>query len=1093
MAKSSYEEAIRLVLETEGQEGIEQLRSALADLGNSSEGSARKASALAGELEKLASTSTNIRNFTRLKATMAETGTALEKARQRQRELNAELAASENPTRKLAQANERAAAQVDRLTKLQNRQQAELTRTTNALAKAGVDTENLGRAYGDLQAQFGKLGAGAEGAAGSLRKVSGEAGGVDVSARKGAAAISKISSGLLAVSGAAVGAAAALASVAAAGTGAFFAGAIKSAATLEDALFQVKAVSGASAEEMVALKEAAEEGGRTTRFTVLEAASALGELARSTGTATSAIELLPHALNLAQAGGVGAAEAAQYLTTTLTQFGLGATDAGRTADILAKTANTTSVDLAQLGGAMSYVAPLARQLGLDVEQTASLLGVLADEGYRGERAGTALRSVMSEMLEPTSAFSKALRELGIESTDFATVIDGLAKAGARGEEALLHLDAATRPAITALVTAGSQGLYTLEEALRSAAGEAQRSAEEMGRSTSASAQAISESLDRARRALVEPILEPLNKELVALAGELEAFAKSPEFEELKGALSELFLEGAKAARALLQEIDFKALAADIRSFVGDAGETLTELRENMALIVSTVEGLGDVFSVVFNGVQFIVLSLAAAVSKLLQVWMQVQGVLTFLPRKMMELATGNEEATRQMEEAIGGLGAVYDDFATRAGNNLGQAHDALNDLTGGNERAAQSSGAVAEATSRVAGAAAQQASAAQTAAKAMEQQATAADRTAEASDAAATKAEKDAARLKKAFADLGIESQVNLERAAEAAKRNFERIQEAVSAGQATAADARRALEAYANAALAAVSHADVSVRKRVEGEIQVLRAIYQVNDGLAEMGRAGQQAGAGVAAGAARASSALSGLASSASSAAQGTQQVGKSAWEGRNGLYGATSGSYALAQGFGELSEAAIQAYMATNSTISVLTGGGKDIFPMFNAINNVTDAIRKQKEALDQRVQSLQKSAEEFDGLADRREKLRKEFSFLGDSQIEGLLRAEENLEQKRKQRLDEEQRAREQQRQADLERLETVDRLQEAAGPRVPVSDNTLRVEFVGPKAVGGGQASAEEVKHWERMLAWMLPRIVREIARSKSITVTQRPR
>ena len=108
-------------------------------------------------------------------------------------------------------------------------------------------------------------------------------------------------------------------------------------------------------------------------------------------------------------------------------------------------------------------------------------------------------------------------------------------------------------------------------------------------------------------------------------------------------------------------------------------------------------------------------------------------------------------------------------------------------------------------------------------------------------------------------------------------------------------------------------------------------------------------------------------------------------------------------------------------------------------------------------------------------------------------EGLLRAEENLEQKRKQRLDEEQRAREQQRQADLERLETVDRLQEAAGPRVPVSDNTLRVEFVGPKAVGGGQASAEEVKHWERMLAWMLPRIVREIARSKSITVTQRPR
>lgn len=1096
MKRNGLEEAIRIVLETEGEEGLQSLRRALAQLGDQSAGSADKAGKLAAELEKLATTSTNIRNFTRLKAAMADTGTALEKARQRQRELNAELAASEKPTRKLTQANERAATQVERLTRLQNRQQAELTRTTNALSKAGVDTENLGRAYGDLQAQFGKLGAGAEGAAGSLRKVGRESGSVDVSARKGAAAISKISSGLLAVSGAAVGAATALAAVAAAGTGAFFAGAIRSATTLEDALMEVKAVSGATADEMVALKAAAEAGATSTRFTALEAAQGLGELARATGSATSAIESLPAALNLAQAAGLGVADAAQFITTTLTQFGLGAEQASRVADVLAKAANATTADVRQLGDALTYAAPLAKQLGLDTEDTVAILGALADQGFRGERAGTALRNVFSELLEPSSSFAKALRDLGIESNDFATVIEQLGQSGERGREALQLLDAAARPAIMSLVNTGGAGLRQLEVDLRAAGGAAEETARQMGQSTNAATASVEKSLDRARRALVEPILEPLREELFALSAELEAFAQSPEFAEIKSALTELFIEGAAAARELLKEVDFKALAADIRSFVGDASQSMAELRENMALVVDTVEILGDTFSVIFNGVQTLILGLAAAVTKLLQVWMQVQGVLTFLPRKFMELATGSDAASRQMEETIGGLGAVFDEFAERTGKNLGETVEAFNNLAGANEGAARSAGGlgeVAAASEKAAQSATTHANAARDAAAAMGQQADAAGRTAAASTAAADKAQQDAARLKQAFADLGIESQANLQRAAESARKNFDRIREAVSAGQATAEDARRALAAYAQAALAAVSQSDASARRRVEGEIQVLEAIYDVNRGLGEMGRAGQQAGADVAAGAAQASSALSGVASSAGSAAQGTQEVGEAAWEGRNGLYGAASGSYALAQGFGELSKAAIQAYMATNQTISPLTSGGKDIFPMFNAINNVTDAIRKQKEALDSRLASLQKQSKEFDTLAGKRERLRQQFSFLGDSQIEALVRAEEDLEQKRRQRLAQEQQARDDQRQADLERLDAADRMAEVAGPRIPASDNKLTVVLEYPEPSSGGELSPQERRTADRILAYILPRLTRELARSKSLTVTQRPR
>src|SRR5690606_37871635 len=142
-------------------------------------------------------------------------------------------------------------------------------------------------------------------------------------------------------------------------------------------------------------------------------------------------------LNLAQAAGIDASQSAIILTTTLTQFGHAASDATRVADLFAREANSTADTVEALGNAMTYVAPLAKQLGLSIEQTTALLGALAEQGFRGERAGTALRNVFGQLLDPASKFRDALRGLGIEGTDFASIIDQLAAAGERGERALL--------------------------------------------------------------------------------------------------------------------------------------------------------------------------------------------------------------------------------------------------------------------------------------------------------------------------------------------------------------------------------------------------------------------------------------------------------------------------------------------------------------------------------------------------------------------------------------------------------------------------------------------------------------------------------
>ncbi len=1097
-SRTAYEEAIRLVLETEGEQGLDELKKVLTQLGTSTDQTAGKAQQLAKELERLAETSTNLRNYTRLKATVNDTGAALEKAKTRQRELSDELAKAESPTKRLTQANERAAVQVDRLTKLQNRQQAELTRTTNALAKAGVDTDKVAQAYGDLQTRFARFSESADGANGSLRKFAAESSGVEGSARKSSLAIGKIATGLLAVTEVAATAAAAIAAVAAAGTGAFFAGAIKSAVTLEDALNQVKAVSGATAEEMVALKQAAEDGASSTRFTALEAAQGLDELARATGTAGAAIKALPAALNLAQAAGIGVAEAAQFITTTLTQFGLQADRASQVADILALAANSTSTNVQELGNALSYVAPLAKQLGLDAEDTVSVLGALADQGFRGERAGTALRNVFSELLDPSSAFAKALRDLGIESSDFAVVLDQLGKAGVRGREAIQLLDAAARPAILSLVDQGGASLRQLEEQLRASGGAAEQAAQQMGQSTGAATESIEKSFDRVRRSLVEPLLQPLQKELFDLSNELEAFSASPEFEEIKSALTDLFVESAHAARELFQQIDFKALAITIREFVGDATEAMSLFRQNIGAIVTVVEALGDTFSITFNAIQTLVFAAAAAVTKFLELSLRAQQAFTWLPRKMNEFATGSDEAGRRIEEQVGGLSAVYDEFRERAGKNLYETVEATKDLVGATEQA----GASAPELAKLADGSAQVAAAAQEAAQALTAQAAATQATAGASGAAAAQVSADAERLKQAFADLGIQSQENLRRAADSAKKNFGLIREAVADGKATAEDARRALTAYAQAARAAVADSDAATKERVEGELEVLEAIHDVRGGLDEMGSAGQRAGQQVAAGAREASRALGQTASTAGGAASAAQQsadavsnLAQAGWEARNGLYGAAQGAYTAGAGFGELSKAAVQAYLDTNKAISPLTAGGHDSF--FDGISEVTDAIREQKRAFDEELKSLGKQAKAFDTLDERRQQLTQKYSFLGAGQIEQMLQAEQQLDQQRKARLDEDARNREEQRAADMQRVQVLEQAQQVAqdagSTRIPLSDNTLKIELAYPTPAHGGELSPEERRTADRILTYILPKIVQAIARSKSVSVVQRPR
>jgi TP901 family phage tail tape measure protein len=167
--------------------------------------------------------------------------------------------------------------------------------------------------------------------------------------------------------------------------------AMRQFATFDDAIRATAAVSGASGSALQSLNDKARELGATTSFTAVQVANLMTELGRA-GFRPDEIEAMTGAvLDLARATGTDATLASGIMAATLRQFGLGATEATRAADVLTKAANSTFNTVEGLGESLKYAGPVAKSLGMSLEDTAAVLGVLGNVGIQGSEAGTALR------------------------------------------------------------------------------------------------------------------------------------------------------------------------------------------------------------------------------------------------------------------------------------------------------------------------------------------------------------------------------------------------------------------------------------------------------------------------------------------------------------------------------------------------------------------------------------------------------------------------------------------------------------------------------------------------------------------------------
>lgn len=331
-----------------------------------------------------------ITNFQKLQSRMGETAGKLDAAREKVRKLSEEMRGTATPSDAMKRAFTAAHQEAHKLQEKLAGQRKELGQLRSSLTAAGVDAKKFGEEQARLAAQTDKLKAAQD-------RLQQSKGALDASRARLAGMKSEI--------------------LASAGIVMALAAPIKTAASYEQAMAKVKAVSGATAEEMGRLSEQARALGRDTQFSASEAASAQELLARAGFKTNEILSAMPGLLNMAAAEGLDLATATDIAASTLRGFNLGADQTSRVSDVLAKASASTNTSIVTLGESMKYVAPVAAGLNIPLEETAAIIGVMGDAGIKGSQAGTALRAALLRLSREPRMAAEALKSLGVEARD----------------------------------------------------------------------------------------------------------------------------------------------------------------------------------------------------------------------------------------------------------------------------------------------------------------------------------------------------------------------------------------------------------------------------------------------------------------------------------------------------------------------------------------------------------------------------------------------------------------------------------------------------------------------------------------------------
>ena len=278
----------------------------------------------------------------------------------------------------------------------------------------------------------------------------------------------------------------------------FSAAAANTAGQFNKAMKDVQAKSQATDEQILALSKNMRQLAKETKFTATQTAEAGSFLAMAGLNIKEINEAVAPTLAIAAATNTTVQQSADIMTNIMRGMNMTTSELAHASDVLSMTTASSNTNLIELGEAFKYAGPLANEMGMSVEQTAAMLGQMANAGLKGSIAGTAIRqsfvslankgAVMSEEIANANGQmtkqERTLKRLGVSTVDaegnirnLIDIMHELRAAGASSTDIVQIFGARASTALVPLLRDGALEATTqLADRLRDAQGSAERMA-----------------------------------------------------------------------------------------------------------------------------------------------------------------------------------------------------------------------------------------------------------------------------------------------------------------------------------------------------------------------------------------------------------------------------------------------------------------------------------------------------------------------------------------------------------------------------------------------------------------------------------------
>ena len=312
-------------------------------------------------------------------------------------------------------------------------------------------------------------------------------------------------------------------------------GVVRVGREFEKNMANVGAISGATGNELKALEKNAKDLGSSTVFTASQVSELQTEFAKLGFTSSEITGVTKDTLALASATGSDLATSASVAGQTLRAFGLDVSQTSEVTDTMASSFSQSALDMDKFANSMTYVAPIAKQVGVNVQSTTAILGTLANAGIDGSMAGTALRRIFLELSNESSKLSKRIGFPVKSTEDLQKAFKQLSKEGLTTAE-MTNLVGQRAVSAFGILLDGVESTDKLTKSFNEAGGEAQRMADIQLDNLSGRVTLLGSAMEGLGITIFDRLEAPLNGAVVSmtnLVGAVNRYMEIPQSEKLE--------------------------------------------------------------------------------------------------------------------------------------------------------------------------------------------------------------------------------------------------------------------------------------------------------------------------------------------------------------------------------------------------------------------------------------------------------------------------------------------------------------------------------------------------------------------------------